>query len=525
MSYFGEYILKLSISFGIICLFFQVILKRLTFYNWNRFYLMGCTFMCFFIPLINIPAAVQRNDVLFYKAIEYIPSIVPQHTIVSSLVVNEDVVSWFERDWLLLIFISGVILMMVRLLMQFISLRQMVRKSELISATGMKLYQVNSRIIPFTFGASVFINRQLHKESDLEKIIRHEFVHVRQKHSIDIIWAEVLCVFNWYNPFIWWLRSSIKQNLEYIADNIVLQEGTDKKQYQYLLLKVMGDHRFAVASSFNFSSLKKRITMMNKMKTASIHLLKFMFIIPLMAIMIMAFRKDQTMLVNKETLSLSGITFDKITELPISGVTVKDSASGVQTISDKNGFYTITIPVDNKRPLRVHVDYQKKDYPLTIPLLSLFSSRNGISKNMIVLSGLVNVRDINREVKPSLHYFSSTQQESDGYLYAKKIFKDYFFQKRIDMLVQNSTKPIWIIDGTPYAIMKNGKAWFNEEEIAVSPECKVWCDGKIMSIGEANNLINRFDVKNVGAMSKAEAKKKLGIDCNVLMLAKDSIIP
>ena len=73
--------------------------------------------------------------------------------------------------------------------------------------------------------------------------------------------------------------------------------------------------------------------------------------------------------------------------------------------------------------------------------------------------------------------------------------------------------------------MEGGSAWFDKEEVIASPECKVWFDGKIMSIGEANNTVNRLELKSVGAMPKAQAKKILGVDCNVLMLAKDSSIP
>lgn len=524
MSYFGEYILKLSVSFSIICLFYQLVLKRLTFYKWNRFYLLGYTSLCFFIPFINISEVAQESNMTVYKAIELIPSIMPVNAAASSTVTEANGTAW-PADLLLALFLTGVAIMIARLIIQLISLRRLIRKAALISDEKVKLYQVNSRIIPFAFGGSVFINRHLHEAKDIEEIIRHEFVHIRQKHSIDIIWAELLCVFNWYNPFVWWIRNSIKQNLEYLADDKVLQDGIDKKQYQYLLLKVLGDHRFAIVSPFNFSSLKKRIVMMNKMKSTGIHLLKFAFIAPLMAVMIMAFRKDNNMPANKNVLSLSGIVFDKATELPVSGAVVKDSASGVQTTSDKNGFYILAIPVKSSPPFYIHVDYQKNGYPLTVPLKCTFSTQKGLSENMIVLAGLVNERDISRQIKPSLHALSSAQPGSNAYSYASKRFKDQLFQQQTGRLVQHSIKPVWIIDGVPYAFMEGGSAWFDKEEVIASPECKVWFDGKIMSIGEANNTINRLELKNVGAMPKAQAKKILGVDCNVLMLAKDSSIP
>lgn len=522
MSYFGEYLLKLSVGFGIICLFYQLVLKGLTFYKWNRFYLLGYSLLCFFIPLINISEVVQQHNPNVYKALDIIPSIIPGNAAPSSVILQGGNHSWTLTNLLFIVFISGIAIMTIRLVIQFIALRRLIQKAELVSDEEIKLYQVNGRIVPFAFGKSIFMNRQLHEAKDIEEIIRHEFVHIRQKHSIDIMWAELLCVFNWYNPFVWWIRNSIKQNLEYLADNKVLQDGIDKKQYQYLLLKVLGDHQFAIAHPFNFSSLKKRIAMMNKMKNTSIHLLKFLFIMPLIAVMIMAFRKEHSPLVNKTMLSLSGITFDKITELPISGVTVRDSASGTQTISDRNGFYRLTVPVKSNFPLTIHVDYQKEGYPLSVPLISTL---NSISDNMIIIEGLVNERDKNRGIKPALHVFSSSQPGSNSYSYALEKFESHIFQKRIGLLVQNSTKPIWIIDGIPYAFMKDGVFWFDKTDVVESPECKVWFDGKIMSIGEANNMVNRFELKSIGAMPKKEAQKILGVNCNVLLLAKDSIIP
>ena len=159
----------------------------------------------------------------------------------------------------------------------------------------MKLYHVNKKIIPFSFGNAIYLNRCLHSNEELKEIIIHEFVHLRQKHSIDILIAETLCIINWYNPFAWLIRKAIRQNLEFIADRQVIENGTDKKQYQYLLLKVFGTSQFSIANQFNFSSLKKRIAMMNKMKSARMHLTKFLFVLPVLTVVLVAFRKQNAM--------------------------------------------------------------------------------------------------------------------------------------------------------------------------------------------------------------------------------------
>jgi hypothetical protein len=202
---------------------------------------------------------------------------------------------WSLWNWMMLIFLVGFLLLVVRLILQYISFCRIKNKAELLTDGSLKLYQVNKSIIPFSFGNSIFINRAQHEEQELQEIIRHEFVHVKQKHTIDIIWSELLCALNWFNPFAWLLRKAIRQNLEFIADNNVLANGMDKKQYQYLLLKVIGISQFSIANQFNFSSLKKRIAMMNKIKTARVQLIKSLFVLPIIAMLLLAFRSQMSM--------------------------------------------------------------------------------------------------------------------------------------------------------------------------------------------------------------------------------------
>ncbi|HXL54780.1 MAG TPA: hypothetical protein VN958_00900, partial [Chitinophagaceae bacterium] len=130
--------------------------------------------------------------------------------------------------------------------------------------------------------------------------------------------AEVICIFNWYNPFAWLIKHALKQNLEFLADDVVIKKGADKKNYQYLLLKVIGHSPLTIATNLNFSSLKKRIYMMNKTKTSKKHLLKFLFALPLTGLMMLAFRDTDSNTVNanekrtstnEETFKLSELTY------------------------------------------------------------------------------------------------------------------------------------------------------------------------------------------------------------------------
>lgn len=275
------YLIKLSVCLAVVFLFYQLVLRKLTFYNWNRWYLLGYTLLSFYIPFINISPVLEKNEWTNSDVITWVP------VIVSST--SNSLSTW---DMIVLFVAAGVLVMLVRLIIQLLSFRRMMKKATKVSEAGMTIYQVDDNIIPFSFGNSIFINRALHNETELQEIIRHEFVHVKQKHSMDIIWGELLCLLNWYNPFAWLLKKAIRQNLEFIADHQVLEHGVDKKQYQYLLLKVIGNNHFSIANQFNFSSLKKRIAMMNKMKSAKRNLVRFLFLLPVLAIILLSFREQ-----------------------------------------------------------------------------------------------------------------------------------------------------------------------------------------------------------------------------------------
>lgn len=283
MPFFILYLLKLSVSLAVVFLFYQFVLRKLTFYNWNRWYLLGYTLLSFIIPFIDITPALQENELNNTSMIQWVPVLYKQST-------GGTAFSFWNI--LSLVVIAGMLVMLTRLLMQLFSFRRMMKKAKLISDDAINLYQVDESIIPFSFGNAVFFNVNLHTTEELEKIIRHEFVHVKQRHSIDILFGEILCLLNWYNPFAWMIRAAIRQNLEFVADNQVLENGINKKQYQYLLLKVIGNNQFSIAQKFNFSSLKKRIAMMNKNKSAKRHLLRFLFLLPVLAVILISFRKE-----------------------------------------------------------------------------------------------------------------------------------------------------------------------------------------------------------------------------------------
>ncbi|MGC4036450.1 MAG: M56 family metallopeptidase [Chitinophagaceae bacterium] len=354
MPIFFLYLLKLSISVAVVYLFYQLLLRRLTFYYWNRFYLLGYTILSFFIPFINITPVLERSDLKETKIVHFIPQVDYFNHLSYQNSLHEPATTSFDFwSWTLLLFTIGMLVLLTRFVMQLLSFRKMIRKSKFITDGEIKICEVTQDTTPFSFGRCIFINKRLHSETELKEIIRHEIVHVQERHTFDVLLGELLCIVNWYNPFAWLIRKSIRQNLEFIADNKVLQSGIDKKQYQYLLLKVIGNNHFSIAQNFNFSSLKKRIAMMNKMKSAKLHLVKFLFVLPLIAVLLLAFRsratKEQEL---KEMQSIPAIVIQPGSVKGIVDTLPVNSKGYFIDVIDKKGNCTVVIKNKNEKELK-----------------------------------------------------------------------------------------------------------------------------------------------------------------------------
>jgi TonB-dependent SusC/RagA subfamily outer membrane receptor len=361
------YILKLSLSLTILWLFYFAILRPLTFYSWNRWYLIGYSLLSFFIPLIDIgriltgaDAARQPLYIAFVPVIgNYTPAIV-QSSRQASLPNTWDIA--------LLLLAAGAALLLTRTLIRWRSLAKVRREARLISDTDIRIYQVDKEIMPFSFGRSIYINSRLHTEQEWEQIVLHEYVHIRQRHTVDILLSELLCILNWYNPFAWAIRHSIRQNLEFIADQKVLDSGVDKKGYQYHLLKVLGQPQYRLANNFNFSSLKKRISMMNKIRSARLHLLRFLFLLPLLTVTLLAFRGRYPDILHRKTgpfyVNAAGIIIGIPSKKPMANVAVREKSTGLQTTTDANGYFKLKIPV-TPDTVRIRLDFSKQGFEST----------------------------------------------------------------------------------------------------------------------------------------------------------------
>jgi hypothetical protein len=162
-------------------------------------------------------------------------------------------------------------------------------------------------IVPHTFLSYIFLNKTHFETQQIPKeVLIHEEAHVIQKHSLDILFIELFQIVFWFNPLIYLLKKSIKLNHEFLADQEVINKGVTLSKYQQILLAFSSNAlEPQLATSINYSSIKKRFTVMKTSSSKTGIWLRSIVLLPLLAILIYSFSERK--IAEKETDSLSGI--------------------------------------------------------------------------------------------------------------------------------------------------------------------------------------------------------------------------
>ncbi len=306
MGDFFVYILKSSVCLAAFYLFYRLLLSRETFHRFNRIALLGVIILSVAIPFIRImtdePVAIQRP----LQNLEYLLQMAQMQT--------EIQVQTSQSFWLPLLFVVylvGCVFFFVRFLYSTIRICRMIGMGEKqMLPDGSKLVVTDETVCPFSWMGYIVISQKDMEESG-EEILTHEMAHIRARHSVDMLICSFCVILQWFNPAVWLLKQELENIHEYEADESVINHGVDAKQYQLLLIKkAVGSQRFtSMANSFNHSKLKKRITMMLKRKSNPWARLKYLYVLPLTAVAVVAFARPE---ISRE---LGKISSAKISEI------------------------------------------------------------------------------------------------------------------------------------------------------------------------------------------------------------------
>ena len=257
---------------GLFYAFYLLVMRRTTFFRLNRAVLLAGSFLCLLLPAIRLrtaTAAAAASD-LTMAAVGAEPA-------------GEALKAVFPwKETLLALYLAGAAATLALYLVSALRMRRLIRSGESTAAEGCRLVLLDGDVPSFSWGRTVVMSRRDQQENPA--ILTHERMHVKCRHSLDLLLFLPVQLLVWWNPLVWVIREELRLLHEYEADEGVLQNGIDVTQYQLLLVrKAVGEQRFSLASGFQHAKLKNRITMMLKPSSSGWMRWSYLAIIPVLA--------------------------------------------------------------------------------------------------------------------------------------------------------------------------------------------------------------------------------------------------
>ncbi|MDW3194683.1 MAG: M56 family metallopeptidase [Cytophagales bacterium] len=272
------YLLESSLILMLMYLIYATLLKGETFFNFNRFFLLTIPICSLALPLFHFNSFFIQVPVIkdihqfrrsYYQMMEGWEEQIAAGTIQNEATSISGINGWMLfLGLILLIYVIGMIFQLTKTWLIYRQMNHMTSLRAPIAMSGLQVILLPELKSPFSFMKTVFIPEELEKSQALDQILTHEKTHVRQGHTYDLIFVQLMAAIFWFNPFIWRLINALKTIHEYIADKNVIKRGYSLVAYQTMLLRqVISDNSHELVHNFNFSFIKRRIAMMNHKKS------------------------------------------------------------------------------------------------------------------------------------------------------------------------------------------------------------------------------------------------------------------
>ena len=234
------YIINVAVILLACLAFYKLLLRRETFYKVNRFFLIACLAISFALPLIHVPqqfslrkptgAVIQQPSLIVTEQVQQSPPNIKQEAKNTDNANNAPQTTAVKAEnsgfsfaqlmtWMFWIYWFGVIVFGVSFLFQLVLLLVRAYRNPVIIDGKYRIVEVSGDKAPCSFGNNIFINPEKYEWETYNQILLHEKIHIRQNHTLDIIIAELLLIFQWFNPFAWIYRREIESNLEFLTDD------------------------------------------------------------------------------------------------------------------------------------------------------------------------------------------------------------------------------------------------------------------------------------------------------------------
>ncbi|OOQ56891.1 M56 family metallopeptidase [Mucilaginibacter pedocola] len=329
-----HYLVEANIYLGVFYLCYCLFLNNETHYLLGRGYLLFSCIISFVLPVTQL-SVLRPVEEIEIEPVLY-PAQIPA-PLVPKITIAEPVKQITAADILFYAYIIGAVITLVVFAFRLYRLSLLMRKSHALYGDKYKLVQLNGDSTAFSFFNYLFIGTNVPQP---DTIIAHELVHIRQKHSADIVFVELIKVACWFNPLIYLLQRSLRTIHEYIADEQTAAREQDALAYSsFLLHNAYGLQGSPIAHSFfNYNLLKKRIIMLNQQRSGKLARLKYLAAVPLCAGMLCAstlvFSKDYAFI----DLSPAKKASEAMAANTIKYFKIVDKANNITTYADNLSF-------------------------------------------------------------------------------------------------------------------------------------------------------------------------------------------
>ena len=288
------FILKSAITLALLYSCFFILLSKETFHRFNRVMLLGIMVAAFVVPMLHI---TTEHPTIINEEVQLIENMTDRGIVFiyeDEATEPQPQINWVQV--MMWVYLTGVAVMLMITLIQVINLVRLMHKGiQQKDEQGNTIILINGEIPPFSIFHFIVMSVKDY-ESGRQYILTHEQEHIRLGHSYDLLLMQVLKTIQWFNPFVWFISRDLKTIHEYEADQAVINQGIDAKQYQlFLVKKVVGNRLQPFTNNLNHGSLKKRIAMMYQKKSNRWLMLKALFAIPVIALTISAFATPAAM--------------------------------------------------------------------------------------------------------------------------------------------------------------------------------------------------------------------------------------
>jgi len=295
MIQFLIYDVKVTLLIFVFYAFYRVLIAKETFHRLNRLIILSTATLSLILPIF----AITLHKTVVVQAISAEApaaqsAVTEGHAVTTPLlsaVTSPDI--W--TTIIAVVFLAGAIFTLGHFLFSLFKLRQLISQCHQYPYKDGATIAVSDRpVSPFSWMHTIVLSQSDYEDHD-EALLAHEMGHIRNHHSMDVMFMELLSVIQWFNPVVWMLRDELRAIHEYEADQAVLSQGFNAIQYLHLLIrKAVGESGYSLTNGISHSTLKKRVNMITKKKSSRIKWIKVLYILPVVAASLVATAKTET---------------------------------------------------------------------------------------------------------------------------------------------------------------------------------------------------------------------------------------